>query len=66
MIEDVTLVKTIDSQLFMLGYFDSDKKDQQGYFRTTKYGSESPIRELLKSLGISDAEVDQLFEAAKH
>ena len=66
MIEDVTLVKAIDSQLFMLGYFDSEKKDQKGYFRTTKYGSESPIRELLKSLGISDAEVDQLFEAAKH
>jgi len=66
MIEDVTLVKAIDSQLFMLGYFDSEKKDQKGYFRTTKYGSEPLMRKLLESLGIPDAEVDQLFEAAKH
>lgn len=65
MIEDVTLVKAIDSQLFMLGYFDSEKKDQKGYLRTTKYGAEPLMRKLLESLGIPDAEVDQLFEAAK-
>ena len=66
MIEHVNVLRaSIGKYLFAVGYFDPDKKHQKGYLQTTKYGSETEVRELLKSSGVPDAEIDQLFERAK-
>ena len=66
MIEHVNVLRaSIGKYLFVVGYFDPDKKHQKGYLQTTKYGSETEVRELLKSSGVPDAEIDQLFERAK-
>jgi hypothetical protein len=67
MIEKVTIRKASSDEppLFEVAYFDTEKKDEKGYFRTTKYGTEPQMRELLKSCGILEAEIDDYFEAAK-
>ena len=66
MIEDVTVLRaTMGKSLFVVGYFDPERKNQKGYFRTTKYGSETQVRALLKSRGVSDAEIDQIFDKVK-
>ena len=67
MIENVTIRKaSIGSQplLFEVGYVDIQKKHDNSYFRTTRYGTEAQMRELLRSYGVPDADIDQLFENA--
>lgn len=50
---------------FELQYLDLEKKqNEKGYFLTTKYGSETQLRELLKSGGVSDVEIDAYFRNA--
>ena len=51
--------------MFEVEFFDLEKKGQEGYFRTIKYGNETEMRELLKSCGVPAAEIDHLLEAAK-
>ena len=47
---------------FELVYVDLDKeKNEKGYFQTTKYGPASVLREVLKSGGVSDANIDTCF-----
>ena len=66
MIENVNVLKAgIGKSLFVVGFFDSEKKGQRGYLQTTKYGTEIQVRELLKQCGVTDPEIDQLFERAK-
>ena len=66
MIENVNVLKAIfGKSLFVVGFFDAQKKRQKGYLRTTKYGTETQMRQLLKLSGIPDAEIDQLFDRAK-
>ena len=67
MIENVTIRKTSgdDPPLYEVAYFDTEKKNEKGNLRTTKYGTEPQMRELLKSCGIADAEIDEYFETAK-
>jgi hypothetical protein len=67
MIRNVTIRKASsdDPPLFEVAYFDIEKKEEEGYSRTTKYGTEPLMRELLKSCGVLDAEIDDYFETAK-
>ena len=63
MIEQMNVLRaSIGKYLFVVGYFVSEKKHQKGYWQTTKYGSETEVRELLKSSGVPDAQIDQLFQ----
>ena len=49
MIENVNVLKAIfGKSLFVVGFFDAQKKGQKGYLRTTKYGTETQMRQLLK------------------
>jgi hypothetical protein len=67
MIADVIVRKSSsdDPPRFHVGYFDLERSDETGYFGTTEYGTEKQMRELLKSHGVSEAEIDALFERAK-
>lgn len=66
MIENVNVLRaSLGKSLFVVGYVDSDKRDEKGYWRTTKYGSETEVRELLRSSGVPNAEIDLLFDRAK-
>ena len=67
MIRNVTIRKATsdDPPLFEVAFFDLEREHETGYFRTTKYGTESSMRELLKSCGVLDAEIDDYFETAK-
>jgi len=67
MIENV-IVRQANSDeppLFEVEYFDLEQKDHEFYLRTTRYGSETEVRDLMKSGGVPDAEIDQHFERAK-
>jgi hypothetical protein len=50
---------------FEVGYYDLDRKDQKGYIRTTKYGTEVEMRTLLAACGVPDGKVDRLFFEAR-
>jgi len=67
MIRNVTIRKASsdDPPLFEVAYFDTEKKEEEGYSRTTKYGTEPLMRELLKSYGVLDSEIDDYFQTAK-
>ncbi|HVM75802.1 MAG TPA: hypothetical protein VMT75_09180 [Candidatus Saccharimonadales bacterium] len=50
---------------FELIYVDLDKKEKEkGYFQTTKYGTETELRRLLKDSGVPDADIDKFFRNA--
>jgi hypothetical protein len=65
MLKITNLVKTADTdpQEFTLVLNDLGK-NTKGYVFTTKSGTESEIRELLKSAGLSDAEIDTAISIA--
>ena len=67
MIENVTVRKATSDEppLFEVGYFDLETTDKKGYCWTTNYGNETQLRELLKSCGVPDPEIDEHFETAK-
>ena len=67
MIRDVKIRKASSDHppLFEVGYFDLERADETGYFRTTKYGTEAAMRALLVSVGVSSDEIDKYFEMAK-
>jgi hypothetical protein len=50
---------------FELKYKDLDSKGQ-GYTQTLKTGGESELRATLEEGGISESEIDNLFENAEH
>jgi hypothetical protein len=54
-----------DDSLFEVGYHNLEKKSDDGHWRTTEYGTEKQMRDRLKSLGLSDEEIDKLFSGAK-
>ena len=65
MIENVNVLKAIfGKSLFVVGFFDPQRKGQKGYLRTTKYGTETKMRVFLKLCGVSALEIDRLFAAA--
>ena len=50
---------------FELAYVDLEKKkNEEGYFQTTKFGTEAEVRKLLRSGEVPDAEIDTHFENA--
>ncbi len=50
---------------YELAYVDLEKKkNEKGYFQTTKYGTEAELRKLLKSSEVPDIEIDRYFEEA--
>jgi hypothetical protein len=65
MLKITNLVKTADTdpQEFTLVLNDLENT-MKGYVFTTKHGTESEIRELLKSAGLSDADIDIAFSIA--
>jgi len=67
MISVLTVLKASahDPLQFEVGYFDHAKKNDRGYFRTTRCGNETQMRALLASFGVSDDEIDDLFANAK-
>ncbi|HWH56812.1 MAG TPA: hypothetical protein VN682_04220 [Terriglobales bacterium] len=51
---------------FELQYVDIEKRQREkGYFQTTKYGSEAELREVLKSQGMQEHQIDEWFAKAR-
>jgi hypothetical protein len=53
-----------DPQEYGLHLHDSENK-KPGYLTTTEYGTEEQIRAMLKSGGLSDAQIDLYFAGAR-
>jgi hypothetical protein len=50
---------------FELAYVDLErKKNEKGYFQTTKFATEAELRKLMKEEEVPDAEIDGWFEKA--
>lgn len=66
MFEVIGLVKTgtTEPQKFTLVLKDLENTTK-GYTQTTKHGTESQLRELLKESGMSDAKINDAFSQAK-
>lgn len=68
MIENVTVrIARQDDEptLFEVGYSDLENSGNQGRVRTTKFGTEVQMRQLLQSCGVPNATIDELFYNAK-
>jgi hypothetical protein len=56
-------VQNTEPQTFELVLRDKENTDK-GYFMTTKYGTEPEMRARLRDAGMSDGEIELLFQTA--